>query len=239
MKNNLPFTAGVIWALGEAKCASHYKKKKKRLRRRGRNLMLTGPQLTGRRVSNWVFSPTPPSPFLLLLVTALPSLQPLPTKLPGARKQGSLPAYTALFQSFPYVRSRYVCTPPLLLYVEPFFPKSEGSWMSVGGKANSTSYFQTPAPHITHSLFKCSPWKTRISITSILRQPAEQPHISLPHWEADALPSSPSLSCFVKGLRCERGGMIWGAGAGEINGMKLLEDEESPLQLDPASSRQG
>lgn len=33
--------------------------------------------------------------------------------------------------------------------------------------------------------------------------------------------------------------MIWGAGAGEINGMKLLEDEESPLQLDPAGSRQG
>lgn len=111
--------------------------------------------------------------------------------------------------------------------------------MSVGGKANSTSYFQTPAPHITHSLFKCSPWKTRISITSILRQPAEQPHISLPHWEADALPSSPSLSCFVKGLRCERGGMIWGAEAGEINGIKFLEDEEFPLRLDPAGSRQG
>lgn len=198
MKNNLPFTAGVIWALGEAKCASHYKKKK-RLRRQGRNLMLTCPQLTGRRVSNGVFSPTPPSPFLLLLVTALPSLQPLPTKLPGARKQGSLPAYTALFQSFPYVRSRYVCTPPLLLYVEPFFPKSEGSWMSVGGKANSTSYFQTPAPHITHSLFKCSPWKTRISITSILRQPAEQPHISLPHWEADALALFP-----ISFLFCEK-----------------------------------
>lgn len=60
---------------------------------------------------------------------------------------------------------------------------------------------------IIHSLFKCTPLEIRISITSILRYPAELLCLSFPLWEADAS-RSPALPCFGKGTRCERAAVI-------------------------------
>ena len=97
------------------------------------------------------------------------------TKLLGARRQGILPAVLiACLHTQPCVSpSRTSGAGMFALHLcfctwSLFFQNLKGTGCQRGGKANSTSCFQTPAPHITHSLFKCNPWKIRISITSIL-----------------------------------------------------------------------
>lgn len=146
------------------------------MRRQGQNLSPSCLQLSGRRVSNRVSS-------LLLLLSCFLFL-PYPTYsiCPGLHSTAGslevrqpacrahlLPVYTAFRVSvLPMWQEGNICTLPLLLYTETFFQNPEGTECQWGGKANSISYFQSPAAHITNSLFKCSPWKIKISITSIL-----------------------------------------------------------------------
>lgn len=124
---------------------------KKRLRRWGRNLPPTCPQLSGRRVSNRVgffshpsISSFPASPrYRLTEPTASAQSSRKPR---GAGRQGSLPAVLIAcvhspVQSFPYVSSGDVRTPPLLLHMEPFFffffPKTQRE-LDVSGEGKLT-----------------------------------------------------------------------------------------------------
>lgn len=145
--------------------------KKKRLRRQDRNLLPTCPQFYGRRVSNWTFFLIPPSlSFLLLLVTALPSLQPLPKAPqnhgePGSKAaclQSLLLACTHSPVSVLPVRQEQVRFHSTFAFAHgAFFSKIQRKVGLSGeqGEANSTSYFQTSAPQITRAVVSALPGK--------------------------------------------------------------------------------
>lgn len=117
--------------------------------------------------SGWFFLIPLSPPFLLLLVAASLGLQPLPmAQLPGTRRQGGLgaaltgclhtqPSFTPSHLSGAGMFALHLCFRTWSCFLQS--PKGIGcQW---GGKVNSTSHFQPPAPHITHNLFKCSPEK--------------------------------------------------------------------------------